>query len=69
VNTLTGKDLLPDSSSLKLRSVEEADLSWVVEANAPNAAACPDCGVLSTARHSSYWRHLRDSRSRGGQSN
>jgi len=32
----------------------------VVEAVAPNAAACPDCGLPSTARHSSYVRHLKD---------
>jgi transposase len=26
----------------------------------PAAAICPDCGVSSTARHSSYLRHLKD---------
>jgi len=60
VNKLDGNDFLPDCSSLKLHTIDHSGDHWVVEANAPNAAACPDCGVPSRARHSSYWRHLRD---------
>lgn len=41
-------------------SVEKNQDGWVVEATAPNSAACPECGMLSTARHSSYIRHLKD---------
>ncbi len=32
----------------------------MVEAVARNAAACPDCGIPSIARHSSCVRHLKD---------
>jgi len=56
---LNGKELLPDSS-IVLRSVEKIDNGWVVEAAGANAAACPDCGVVSSARHSNYQRHLKD---------
>ena len=56
---LNGKELLPDSS-IVLRSVEKIDNGWVVEAGGANAAACPDCGVVSSARHSNYQRHLKD---------
>ena len=59
-NTLSGKELLPDSVSLALCNVEKGEQGWVVEAVARNAAACPDCGIPSTARHSSYVRHLKD---------
>ncbi len=60
MNKLDGNDFLPGCSPLKLHTIDHSGDHWVVEANAPNAAACPDCGVLSRARHSSYWRHLRD---------
>jgi transposase len=55
-----GKELLPDPVSLALCNVEKGEQGWVVEAVASNAAACPDCGIPSTARHSSYVRHLKD---------
>ena len=57
---LKGKDFLPDVSSLRLRGIEQGSDSWVVEASASSVSACPDCGVSSTARHSSYWRQLKD---------
>ena len=60
MNNLDGKDLLPDTSALGLRGIEQDGDGWVVEANAPAIAACPDCGVSSTVRHSSYWRQLKD---------
>jgi transposase len=60
-NTLNGKELLPDQSSLQSCRVDKDAHSWMVSAAAsPAAATCPDCGVRSTARHSSYLRHLRD---------
>jgi hypothetical protein len=59
VNNLNGKNLLPDSS-LTLQTLKRAKQCWSIAATAPDAAACPDCGVLSRARHSSYWRRLKD---------
>jgi len=60
-NTLNGKELLPDQTSLALCHVAKSDCNWMVNTIAsPEAAKCPDCGVLSTSRHSSYLRHLRD---------
>ena len=59
MNYLNGKNLLPDSS-LKLLTLKKSAQNWSILATAPDAAACPDCGVLSRARHSSYWRHLKD---------
>jgi transposase len=59
-NNWKSKELLPDPASLKLRSVERGEQGWVVEASCSGSAACPDCGVLSRARHSSYLRHLKD---------
>jgi transposase len=59
-NTLSGNELLPDPVSLALCNVEKGEQGWEVEAVARNAAACPDCGIPSTARHSSYVRHLKD---------
>ena len=59
MNNLNGKNLLPDSS-LTLQTLTKAKQSWSIVATAPDAAACPHCGVLSRARHSSYWRRLKD---------
>jgi hypothetical protein len=61
-NTLNGKELLPEQASLTLCNVVKGDnQSWMVNAAASlEAANCPDCGGLSTARHSSYLRHLSD---------
>jgi transposase len=54
--------LLPEQASLRLCNVVKGDnQSWMVNAAASlEAANCPDCGGLSTARHSSYLRHLSD---------
>ena len=55
------KELLPDGMSLVPCSANKEDDAWTVSAVASRAEAiCPDCGVLSTARHSSYLRHLKD---------
>ena len=59
-NWTNGEAWLPEGADLGLCSVEKNQDGWVVEAIAPNSAACPECGVLSTARHSSYIRHLKD---------
>src|SRR5450631_4777880 len=61
-NTLNGKELLPDQASLTLCHVEKVDdHNWMINAAAGREAAnCPACGVLSTARHSSYVRRLKD---------
>ena len=56
---LNGKELLPDSS-ITLRSVEKVDDRWVIEAAGANAAACPDCDEVSSARHGSYQQRLKD---------
>jgi transposase len=50
---------LPDSS-ITLRSVEKVDDRWVIEAAGANAAACPDCDEVSSARHGSYQQRLKD---------
>jgi transposase len=59
-NVLSGKELLPDPVSLALCNIEKGEQGWVVEAVARNTAVCPDCGLPSTGRHSSYVRHLKD---------
>jgi transposase len=59
VNNLNGKSLLPDSS-FTLQTLEKAKQNWSIAATAPDAAPCPDCGGLSRARHSSYWRNVKD---------
>jgi hypothetical protein len=66
VNNLDGKALLPDSSVLGMCSVKQDSNGWVVEASSATIAACPDCGFSSTARHSTYWRQLKDLPSRAG---
>ena len=40
--------------------MEKVDDRWVIEAAGANAAACPDCDEVSSARHSSYQRRLKD---------
>ena len=60
-NALKGGDWLPDQSSLEPCRVNKDQYSWTVNAVAsPAEATCPECGVPSTARHSSYLRHLKD---------
>jgi transposase len=57
---LSGRAFLPDPIRLTFCNVEKGEQGWVIEAETSNAAACPDCGISSRARHSSYVRHLRD---------
>ena len=56
---LDGKELLPDPA-ITLRRLEKVDDRWVIKAEGGTAAACPVCGMVSSARHSNYQRHLRD---------
>jgi hypothetical protein len=58
--TLSGKELLPDRTCLALLNIEKGEQGCLIEAAGPDDAVCPDCGVLSAARHSSYWRNLKD---------
>ena len=59
--TWDGRELLPDQSSLALCNVEKGDHHWMVDAVVTvEAAHCPECGVRSTTRHSSYQRQLKD---------
>ena len=58
--TLSGKELLPDRTCLALLNIEKGEQGCLIEAAGTDNAACPDCGVLSTARHSGYWRDLKD---------
>ena len=60
-NVLNEKELLPDQSTLNLRQLDGGDREWGIHAEtAMTMAQCPDCGVQSRARHSSYLRHLKD---------
>jgi len=58
--TLSSEALLPALNGLKVRGVVRTELGWVVEAEGPPHAICPDCGATSRSRHSRYWRKLRD---------
>ena len=58
---LSGKALLPDSAVLNLLSVKRLEHSWTIRAEMRTlSATCPLCGSVSRARHSRYWRNLRD---------
>jgi hypothetical protein len=39
---------------------ERVGAEWVVSVSAPGDGLCPACGCRSNARHTSYWRLLRD---------
>jgi transposase len=58
---LNDKELLPDQTALAFCLLDKGDRDWIIRAESGQAtASCPDCGVVSTARHSSYLRHLKD---------
>lgn len=60
-NVLNDKELLPDQSTLELGQLDKGGRDWIVRAESRQSTAkYPDCGVLSTVRHSSYLRHLKD---------
>jgi transposase len=54
------QDVLPSGASLTVRSVSVTDDALLVEAEGQAAADCPSCGRRSQARHSRYWRTLKD---------
>jgi transposase len=57
---LSGSTFLPDSTLLTLKNLKRRGPRWTLEADGPDHAACPGCRKVSAARHSSYWRTLRD---------
>jgi transposase len=58
---LSVKELLPEPAVLNVLSVERLEHSWAIRAEMrTRSATCPQCGLLSHARHSRYWRKLRD---------
>src|ERR1700716_81819 len=57
-NSLSGHELLPPSSLLRLTEVQ--GVHWIVRAEGPAQAACPRCGRVSRSRHSAYVRTLKD---------
>ena len=59
-NTVEAKEFLPHPASLTVADVVKDADGWLIETAASNHAACPDCGVLSTSRHSTYGRTLAD---------
>ena len=59
-NTVDAKEFLPHPPSLTGGNVVKDADGWLIETAASHHAACPDCGVLSTSRHSTYVRTLAD---------
>ncbi|MCB8878067.1 transposase, partial [Acidisoma silvae] len=41
-------------------SAERRDEGWLIVASGPGHGPCPSCACHSSARHSTYWRNLRD---------
>ena len=52
--------MLPKGAGLTLRGVSATEDGLLVEAEACQLARCPACGQPSSARHSRYWRTLKD---------
>jgi transposase len=66
---LNEKELLPDQSALDLCQLDKGDHDWSIHAEtAMDTAKCPGCDVQSSARHSSYLRHLKDLANTGASS-
>ena len=53
-------DLLPSPTTLRLLGVSMTAAGVSVEAEGQSSARCPACGRRSQARHSRYWRTLKD---------
>jgi hypothetical protein len=58
--SLSGHELLPPSSLLRLTDVQQQGAHWIVRADGPAQAAWPTCGRVSRSRHSAYVRTLKD---------
>lgn len=56
----SSREWLPKTNTLTLIGVTTTSAQVVVEADGPSSAACPACGQRSRARHSRYWRTLKD---------
>ncbi|MEP7303887.1 MAG: ISL3 family transposase [Acidobacteriota bacterium] len=54
------RDMLPNGTALTLRRVLATEDGLLVEAEGAPSAPCPACGQPSAARHSRYWRSLKD---------
>jgi transposase len=54
------RDVLPTGAALTLRSLSATEDGVLVEAEGGSSARCPACGQPSQARHSRYWRTLKD---------
>ena len=55
-----GNGLLLPSSLLTLTGLARNDSGWMVMAEGPDRARCPDCRQVSSSRHSRYVPTLRD---------
>ena len=58
-------EFLRSTKALRLLSVSTTETGVVVEAEGLISARCPTCGRLSHARHSRYWRVLKDLAAQG----
>ena len=56
----TSADILPSGGSLTLLGIATTTDGVIVEADGPGSARCPSCRHHSVARHSRYWRTIRD---------
>src|ERR1700704_2387457 len=53
-------DILPSGGPLTLLGIATTTDGVIVEAEGPASARCPSCHHQSVARHSRYWRTIRD---------
>jgi hypothetical protein len=56
----SAREWLPEGRALTLIGVRATPQGVVVEANGPVSGRCPTCHRSSRARHSGYWRTLKD---------
>src|SRR5712671_3511034 len=56
----TSADILPSGGLLTLLGIATTKDGLIVEAEGPVSACCPSCRRQSVARHSRYWRTIRD---------
>ena len=54
------QSVLPNSKILLLESIERDDNGFTLEVRTSQLPRCPDCGELSSSRHSHYVRRLQD---------
>src|SRR3954465_8544008 len=56
----TWRTVLPSGTPLTLHAIVTTEEGLVVEAEGHSSGPCPGCGRPSTARHSRYWRTMKD---------